>query len=101
MGVLGAGRRNVRVTSAGTESGLASAMRSAKKPVAPSGSVQVFDRRGCVPARYSDRFATPSPSSSADGLAVPYFVSQASASPLLLASVAAGMAAVTRTGPVE
>jgi hypothetical protein len=44
--------------------------------------------------------ATPSPSSSADGFELPYFVSHASARPLLLLSVAAGMAALTRTGPV-
>src|SRR5262245_37879508 len=49
MGGFGAGRRNVTFTSAGTASGLASAMRSTKKPVEPSESVQVFDRSGLVP----------------------------------------------------
>ena len=101
IGVPGAGRRKVSVTSAGVESGLASAMRSAKKPVAPSGSVQVFDRRGCVPARYSARLAAPSPSSSPLGFDTPYLLSQASARPLLLPSVTAGIVALTRTGPVE
>ena len=86
IGGSGAGRRNVSVTSAGVESGLASASRSAKKPVAPSGSVQVFERRGCVPAWYSARLVAPSPSSSAPGFETPYFVSQASARPLLLVS---------------
>src|SRR5688500_11923118 len=100
IGAFGAVRRKVTFTSAGVESGLARAIRSAKKPVAPSGSVQVFDRRGCVPFWYSTRFVTPSASSSALGFDRPYLASQASARPLLLASVAAGIVLVTRTGPV-
>src|SRR5205085_43452 len=85
--------RNVSVTSAGVESGLASASRSAKNPVAPSARVQLFDRRGCVPARYSARLLTPSPSSSASGFDTPYLASHASARPLPLLSVAGGIAA--------
>lgn len=69
---------NVTATRAGSVPGFASAMRSWKKPVAPSARIQVFGTVGSVRASYSAAFATPSPSSSAARSDTPNLASQSS-----------------------